>query len=1428
MLKDFIIRSRKEQLEVFNELWGSGNSDKSSLDSGIGLDYYTKYIDDTFYSEISAGDQAIYLIKTDGTLWAFGNGRYGSLANDSEGNSQLPQQVGNLTTWSKVKGRNYGAMALKTDGTIWAWGYNAYGNLGLSDIVDRSSPVQVGNESYSEFFPTLSSSYGIRTDGTLWAWGSNGWGNLGLEDTISRSSPTQVGVETSWYKVVSDGTCTIGYMTDGTLWAWGVNNQGELGVNDNVSRSSPVLIGVYDSLTDLTIGGLIKSDGTLWTWGNNNYGGLGLGDTNHRSSPVQVGTLNTWSKIKYVGISKVAKKTDGTLWAMGGNSFNPLGTEFFSMSSPVQVGNDSDWLDYDLGSNNSIAKKNDGKLYLLATDISKSYYNQSILYRKSSPVQVTSEDKWISFDTKFSSRDVYAIKSDNTLWGWGLNDYDITDLGQRHIAYPKKIGTSADWESISVSSHIMGIKNDGTLWTWGLNNFNQLGLLDTINRSSPTQVGTLSSWLKISAGSNFSVAIRTDGTLWTWGSNSSGNLGLSDILQRSSPVQVGTLNNWSDVYAGTSEVLALKTDGTLWSWGNNTNGRLGFSDVTNRSSPVQVGTDTNWSKIYTQFGTSFAIKTDNSLYGWGYNQYGNLGISKNTSIPYPVIYQNQWSSEFTTYNATTGGGIAVKTDGTLWGWGRNDVYQLAQLDIIPRSSPVQIGTLSDWSKVTAGNSIFAIKTNGTLWGWSSNAEGQLGSNNTITRSSPVQIGTLTDWSKIDSPINNGRILAIRTGGTLWGAGLNTSGELGLFISNQVPNLVTTNQTFNEISAGSAYNLAVGTNNSLWAWGINSSNQLGTNDSVARSSPTQIGTLNVWSKVSAGKSNHSATIRTNGTLWVWGNNTAGKLGLNDTTTRSSPVQVGTLADWTEISCGTSHTMGIRTNGTLWAWGFNIVGSLGLQISQGLSRSSPTQVGTLTWSKVQASTSHTIAIRANGTLWAWGSNSVGRLGLNITAPSNRSSPVQVGTLAGWSEISVGYLHNLALRTDGTLWSWGQNSNGELGTNDTIQRSSPVQVGTDTNWSKIEAGNAFSRAIKTNGTLWGWGLNTSGQLGNNTLTDISSPVQIGTATNWSKLSSGDTHSLTLDTNSIIYSNGAVINALGYDIDFVSSRSNLTQIGTLNIWSKVSSGNTHTLVLRTNGTLWSMGLNTNGELGLGNNINRSSPVQVGTLNTWTEIATGNLYSLAIQSNGTLWSWGSNTNGVLGINDSVFVPRSSPVQVGTLSDWSKVFAKLNTVHAIKTDGTLWGWGLNTQGQIGNNTTTSLSSPVQVGTLTNWLKVVGGVSHTMFYDINSTLFSSGARNVGLGYNINFVSGIGESIPYSVLTPNIVDSGLWSVVSPGSDNYHGIKTDGTLWAWGINDQGQLGIGNDLTRSIPIQVGSLTNWVDVKDGQNFFIAKNQYNA
>tara|TARA_B100001250_G_scaffold398583_1_gene407003 strand:- start:54 stop:1238 length:1185 start_codon:yes stop_codon:yes gene_type:complete len=331
------------------------------------------------------------------------------------------------------------------------------------------------------------------------------------------------------------------------------------------------------------------------------------------------------------------------------------------------------------------------------------------------------------------------------------------------------------------------------------------------------------------------------------------------------------------------------------------------------------------------------------------------------------------------------------------------------------------------------------------------------------------------------------------------------------------------QVYNKINQGSIWSYSG--SQQLWMAGQNTTGVLGQNSTTTQySSPVQIyGGGSTWSEIiTPNAGSRALALKTDGTIWTWGPDAEGNLGLNDQIPRSSPIQIGSGTDWTSIAAGTNSAMAVKSDNTLWMWGYNNYGQLAnIQHTAYKGRSSPIQVPGEWSENITSTASRTGAVKTDGTLWMWGQNYGGVLGQNRSFTPNYkgySSPVQVGSDTTWST-SKGRLNMsvaaLAVKTDGTLWGWGQNANGQLGLNSKTEYSSPVQVGSDTTWGWVMTFGGSSAAVKTDGTLWSWGYNNLGMLGHNNQTEYSSPKQVGSGTNWSKTWQNETTACGLKTD-------------------------------------------------------------------------------------------------------------------------------------------------------------------------------------------------------------------------------------------------------------------------------------------------------------------------
>ena len=804
--------------------------------------------------------------------------------------------------------------------------------------------------------------------------------------------------------MAAGGLHSLTVKADGTVWAWGSNYYGQLGDGTTTLQTSPVQVPGLTGVTAVAAGYqhnlVFKSDGTVWAWGNNYYGQLGDGTTTLRTSPVQVPGLTGVTAVAAGAGHSLAVKSDGTVWAWGANDRGQLG---------------------------------DGTTT-----------------RRTSPVQVP----------------------------------DLTGV----------VAVAAG------NSHSLAVKADGTVWAWGGNTYGQLGDETTMQRTSPMQVLRLTAATAVAAGDGHSLLRKSDGTVWAWGYNSSGQLGDGTRMDRHGPVQVPSLTGVTAVTAGSGHSLAIKADGTAWAWGNNFSGQLGDGTTTLRTSPVKVP----------DLATVAAMAAGGSAYSGSHS-------------------------------------LAVANDGTVWAWGYNYYGQLGDGTTTQEASPVQISSLSDAAvppSITTQPApqiveldqagVFSVSATGTpvpSYQWRRNGMSIVDDNRiygATTAALTVSHACTADIGFYDVVIRN-------TFGTV------TSCPVNLSIPGFPPPMITTQPVGQVLQLGRQATFSVAASSMeviTYQWRKNglilgdnghiagaTTSTLTINDVTATdigrydvvvsnvfgaviSSPARLGTLGL--AYAAGDS-HSLAIKSNGSVWAWGNNTYGQLGDGTSTKRISPVQVPGLTGVVAVEAGGQHSLAVKSDGTVWAWGWNSYGQLGDGTATD-RRSCPVQVRNLTGVvAVAAGYWQGLAVKDDGTVWAWGGNGYGQLGDGTT--TQRNCPVQVLGLTDVVAVAASKTYvafSLAVRRDGTVWAWGGNSNGQLGDGTTTQRTSPVQVSGLSGAVAVTAGNSHSLAVRDDGTVWAWGRNDYGQLGDGTTTGRSRPVQVPNLTGVAAVAAGYVNSL------------------------------------------------------------------------------------------------------------------------------------------------------------------------------------------------------------------------------------------------------------------------------------------------------------------------------
>ena len=1114
-------------------------------------------------------------------------------------------------------------------------------------------------------------------------------------------------------------------------------------------------------------------DATVWSWGSNGSGRLGDNSTTQRSTPVQVGTSGNWltsvTMVAAGAAHTLALKTNGTVVAWGSNADGQVGdnTTATQRLTPVAVvGITGTVVGIAAGDNHSLAWTSDGKLYSWGRNSNGQLgLGDTTLRRQATQVIVDGTPSLVITHAAAGSAHTLAVTSDSAAWAFGLNGSGRLGDGtttQRTSAVHVRDGAGVAITGVSKvaagGSHSLAIKTDATGLAWGLNSQGQLGDGSTTTQLNPVPIESLSSIAALSGGASHSIAIESDGTVHAWGDNTYGQLGDGGVTSSSPlPALVVGIEDAVTAVAASNHSIAVTSTGVVWVWGRNSNSQLGDGTTETRLSPVAISAANFEWKVATPtfsvasgtYTTTKSVVISCATPGSATIRYTLDGSNPNGSS---TLYTGPVSI---TVSATLKARafLAAKPDSNVG----TAVYELKVVapTVTPGSGTYATPQAPTMSTSTAGATIryttdgsepteastayppapnvdatLTLKAKAFLAGWTASdttarvytmkvgAPALSPSGGTYTSAQTVTVTTVTPNATLryttsgyepvetDSIVSGGTVL-VEHSVTLkvkgWKAGWNAS---DVTTASYLLNLGTVaTPTF--APAGGSYT-------SSQTVSLNSA----TPGAIIRytldgSNPNPLSPIYGGPFVVSG----TTTVKAQGFMADMAPSAVGSatytinLGAVDIPSLSVPSGTYTTARSVIVSCSTSGaTLYYTTNGAEPTQADNPIVSGGtLNVDRAmivkvkafhatLPASATARRDYLVIGAIAAGGLHSLAVKTDGTAWSFGSNIAGQIGDGTT--TTRKTPYAVPGLGTVVGVAAGASHSLALVSDGSVKSWGLNTAGQLGDGTlTSPRKTPVSVTglAGTVVVALAAGDAHTLALTSAGTVLAWGSNASGQLGiGPTPTQSSTPVLVSGLTGVVAIAAHTNHSLALKANGSVVAWGA--NNGGQLGDGTTTLRN-TPVSVLapSGLSRVAAGGNFSLAVLTHGSpagvLWSWGQNNSGQLGDGTlNTPRKNPS--GGLTDIVALEAGEFHTLVMLADGSLWGWGPNANGQIGDGSNTW--RLFPTRLPAAPETLELDAGDTHSLALASNGQLWAWGGNGGGQLGDGTLATKYSPSQV------------------------------------------------------------------------------------------------------------------------------------
>ncbi|HEX9061072.1 MAG TPA: alpha/beta fold hydrolase, partial [Clostridia bacterium] len=1136
-------------------------------------------------------------------------------------------------------------------------------------------------------------------DGTVWAWGDNTYGQLGDSTNTNSSTPVQVsGI--SGVRAISAGYGhTLALKDDGTVWAWGNNICGQLGNGLNTNTNTPVRVTGVPLIKDVVCGDnhslAIGQDGSLWSWGNNSSGQLMDGQTKERNTPYQV---TGFKSVRAVSGSyhTMVLDSDGSVWTCGSNNYCEIGDGTHNpRSTPYKV------MQIPLNSPNTIAGSISAPEKL--TKVNRTY--------NPNPFAVTVN---VSNTGNVDAKNARAkiVLPEGLKLAAGLEEISLGDLASMG---PSK---SASWKVEALKSNTD--KELSYSVVISTDNQGQKTLSKTIFLPAiPPEVVILIPGV---AGTNLMTNCKTGDNHRAWPPTLLNSLdhdfGHLKCDSNGIPIDPGvypdTLN--SDYYGKVYDELKSNKEFDVYTFPYDW--RLGCDTLAD-----------NLGKFIDSLGEDKVNLVAHSMGGLVSTVYiskGNAGrVKKLITAGTPYLGAPKGLYVFETGNFLEDiGDLAIGSHIKELSPNLKSAYSL-----LP-SSKYQIINNTFFIENKTYDSQHVLLDTTKLRDYSDASDfikSRPFTNSTLFASNQSFYGSLDIigiLKSVDSYFivgdGNGSIGKL-TYGSIKGTGVTNLEDIDRINGDQTVPLIsaTIGDQTNYIHPGHTYYIRdthsqLYNNPSVINQVVNIlKGDISVKDGM-RSSPVCYNHLKLKVEcpvdlhVYDQNGNHMGLVRDGsgyeqnirgGSIYPIDDKKIAFLDDGNYNIKLTGTDYGTMTytvqkfDENNNPVKTFIFKNVDiTPKTVITSNTDTSGAIVLNVdSDGDGNQDKVILPDGANIKDISTFQHSAALLEDGSVWTWGLNTFGELGDGTTA--NRNYPAKVASINDVRDVSCGFGFTAALKKDGTVRVWGRNYEGELGNGTAAKSATPVQPIGLTDVSALSCGLCHITALKNDGTVWAWGLDIYGQLGDRTISTSNIPAQINSISNIKAISSGFYHNVALKEDGTVWTWGRNISGQLGDGTTTDRRVPQQVQGLTNVVA-VAAGGSHTAVLKADGTVWTWGYNSYGQLGDGTNNDRNLPVQVPGLTGVKALACGRYETIAIKADGTVWTVGNNASGQLG--DGTNISKNQFVKVSNLSGVNTVVGGESHVLALNNDNILWSWGTNTCGQLGDGTNSAKFTPVKV------------------------------------------------------------------------------------------------------------------------------------